>query len=156
MKYWLLKSEPDVFSIDDMANAKKTLWENVRNYQARNFMVDGMNIGDLALFYHSNANPAAVAGIVEISGAARPDPSQFDAKSEYYEPKATKEKPIWQCVEVAFKQKFKAPISLDFIKTQKNLEKMVLLNNSRLSVQPVSEKQYNTILKLAEKLAKES
>jgi predicted RNA-binding protein with PUA-like domain len=148
-KYWLLKSEPDVFSIDRMAQDKKTLWENVRNYQARNFMARDMKVGDLALFYHSNAKPSAVVGVVEISGAAVPDPSQFDKKSEYFEPRATQAKPVWECVEVKLKSKLKRPVALEEIKADKALSGMVLLKNGRLSVQPVTEKEFERILKIA-------
>lgn len=151
MKYWLVKSEPEVYSIDSMAKDGTTLWENVRNYQARNFMMNDMKVGDRALFYHSNAKPAAVVGLVEISDSAQPDPSQFNKKSEYFEPKATKEKPMWFCVEVRFREKLDRPVSLDAIKKEKSLGKMVLLNNSRLSVQPVTEKEFKTIMKLADK-----
>jgi predicted RNA-binding protein with PUA-like domain len=153
VKYWLVKSEPEVYSIDKMAEDGTALWENVRNYQARNFMMKDMKVGDKALFYHSNAKPAAVVGVVEISDAAQPDPSQFDKKSEYFEPKASKEKPMWFCVEVRFREKLDKPVSLDVLKKQKSLAKMVLLNNSRLSVQPVTEKEFKTILKLAGKNA---
>lgn len=151
MKYWLLKSEPEAYSIDHMAKDKRSLWENVRNYQARNFMVKDMKIGDLALFYHSNAKPPGVVGLVEITAVNQIDNSQFDKKSEYFEPRATRQKPVWFCAEVSFKEKFKGLISLDELRTFKNLSKMLLLNKSRLSVQPVAESEFKFICQLAEK-----
>ena len=102
MQYWLMKSEPDVFSIDDLKKQKQTTWDGVRNYQARNFMMNDMQVGDLVLFYHSNAKPPGIAGLATVSKKAEPDPTQFDKKSEYFDPKATKEKPRWFCVKVKF------------------------------------------------------
>src|SRR5690606_27389126 len=110
--YWLMKSEPEVFSISDLERDGRTLWEGVRNYQARNFMMNDMKVGDEVLFYHSNAEPPGVAGIAQVSSAAVPDPTAFDKKSEYFEPKATKENPRWFCVEVKFVKKFKAVLPL--------------------------------------------
>jgi predicted RNA-binding protein with PUA-like domain len=150
MKYWLIKSEPETYSIDHMEKDRETLWEGVRNYQARNFMQKDMQKGDLAFFYHSNAVPSAIAGLVEISGAAVADPSALNTKSPFFDPKATKEKPIWYCVKVKFKKKFKKLLSLDDLRTQKKLENMVLLQKgSRLSVQPVSESEFKKICELA-------
>ncbi len=149
MQYWLVKSEPEVYSIDHLSKDKITLWENIRNYQARNYMTNGMQVGDLAFFYHSNSKPSGVAGVVEISGAARPDPSQFDKKSEYFDPKATTAKPIWFCVEVKFKEKLKRLVSLEELKAQSSLKNMILLNNSRLSVQPVTKNEFQAIVKMS-------
>lgn len=147
MKYWLMKSEPDVFSIDDLEKNKTTLWEGVRNYQARNFMMKDMQIGDEVLFYHSNAEPPGIAGVATVSKLAIPDPLQFDKKSEYYDPKATKEKPIWYCVEVKFKKKFKNMLSLNEIKSDKNLKNMIVIQKgSRLSINPVDKKDFEYIL----------
>jgi predicted RNA-binding protein with PUA-like domain len=148
MTYWLLKSEEDVYSIDDMAKEKTTLWENIRNYQARNYMTTFMKPGDVAFFYHSNSQPTGIAGLVEIAGTAVVDPHQFEKKNEYYDPKSKKEKPTWFCVPVKFKEKFPRVISLEELKKQKNLAKMVLLNNSRLSVQPVAKDEFEAILEL--------
>lgn len=146
MKYWLMKSEPDVFSIDDLEKNKTTLWEGVRNYQARNFMMKDMQIGDEVLFYHSNAEPPGIVGIATVSKLAVPDPLQFDKKSEYYDPKATKEKPIWYCVEVKFKKKFKNMLSLNEIKSDKNLKNMIVIQKgSRLSINPVDKKDFEYI-----------
>lgn len=152
MKHWLMKTEPDVFSIDDLAKNKTTLWEGVRNYQARNFMTKDMQLKDLVLFYHSNATPPGIAGIAEVSKLAVPDPTQFDKKSEYYDKKATKEKPIWFCVEVKFVKKFTKLFSLEEIKNEKALQEMLVIKKGqRLSIQPVSEKDFQWINK---KLAK--
>ena len=148
MNYWLAKSEPDVFSIDDLKNKKKALWDGVRNYQARNFLME-MNVDDLLLFYHSNANPIGIAGIGKVSKKAVPDPSQFDSKSEYYDPKATKEKPRWFCPEISFVEKFKEIITLDQIKAEKTLQSMKLVQKgNRLSVMPVTEKEFKIISNL--------
>ncbi len=145
-----MKSEPDVFSIDDLARKKRSAWDGVRNYQARNFMRDGMKIGDLILFYHSNAEPSGIAGIAKVASAAYPDPTQFDKKSEYFDPKATKEKPIWQLVDVEFVEKFKAVLPLERIKVEPELSEMPLVQKgTRLSVMPVSHAEWQTILRLA-------
>ena len=143
-----MKSEPDVFSIDDLKKNKTTLWEGVRNYQARNNM-QSMKIGDGVLFYHSSAEPSGVAGIAVISKPAMPDPTQFDKKSEYYDPKATKEKPIWFCTEVKFISKFTNVLPLSEIKSDKKLKDMVVVQKgSRLSVQPVSAEHFEYLHKL--------
>lgn len=150
MQYWLMKSEPDVFSIDDLKNQKQTTWDGVRNYQARNFMMNDMQVGDLVLFYHSNAKPPGIAGLATVSKKAEPDPTQFDKKSEYFDPKATKEKPRWFCVKVKFKEKFKDLIPLEEIKSEKALKDMLVVQKGqRLSIQPVKEKDYKHILKMA-------
>lgn len=149
-QYWLMKSEPNVFSINDLKKSKKTLWEGVRNYQARNFMMKDMRLGDEVLFYHSNAEPPGVAGIARVSRLALPDPLQFDPKSEYFDKKASQEKPIWFCVEVEFVKAFKNIISLTDLKNEKNLSEMLVLKRGqRLSIQPVTEKHFNLIQKMA-------
>jgi len=148
-RYWLMKTEPDVFSIDDLERNKTTLWEGVRNYQARNYMMKDMQVGDEVLFYHSNAKPPGLAGFATVSKLAVADPLQFDKKSKYYDKKATKEKPIWHCVEVQFKKKFERYISLEEIKAQKNLASMLVIKKGmRLSIQPVEEKDYKEILSI--------
>src|SRR5690606_27380899 len=121
MSCWLMKSEPDVFSIDDLQAQMRTLWDGVRNYQARNFMMKDMRPGDNVLIYHSNAKPSAVVGVAKVSAEAVPDPTQFDKKSPYYDPKATPDKPRWYCVEVKFERKFARPITLEEIKSDKAL-----------------------------------
>lgn len=138
-----MKSEPDVFSIENLKKDTTTWWEGVRNYQARNFMMKDMQIGDLVLFYHSNATPPGIAGLAEVSHLAAPDKTQFDKKSEYYDPKATIEKPNWFCVQLKYKKTFKNFISLDEIKNDPNCsELLVIKKGQRLSIQPVSEKDY--------------
>lgn len=149
MNYWLMKSEPEVFSIEQLAKESTTWWEGVRNYQARNFMMKDMQPGDLVLFYHSNAEPSGVAGIAKISKSAEPDKTQFDKKSEYYDEKATKDKPRWYCVEVAYVKKFKQVVPLSALREVKALADMLVLQKgSRLSVQPVDKKHFEIVKKL--------
>lgn len=149
MKYWLMKSEPDVYSIDQLKKDSTTPWEGVRNYQARNFMMKDMQLGDLVLFYHSNATPPGVAGLAKISKIASADKLQFDKKSEYFDPKATKEKPIWFCVEVEYVQKFTELVSLNELRENEKLSDMlVLAKGSRLSVQPVEKKHFDIVKKM--------
>lgn len=149
MKYWLMKSEPDVFSLEQLKKDKTTSWEGVRNYQARNFMMKDMQVGDLVLFYHSNAEPSGIAGIARVSKAATPDKLQFDKKSEYFDPKVTKEKPIWYCVDVEYVDTFKHFISLAELREAKGVSDMVVLQKgSRLSVQPVEKKHFDIVKKL--------
>lgn len=149
MKYWLMKSEPDVFSIDHLKTKKKSGWDGVRNYQARNYMRDDMSLGDMVLFYHSSCEVPGVAGLARVSRVSHPDPSQFDAKSEYYDSKATKETPRWFMVEVEFVEKFDRVITLAEIKDKKELANMPLVQKgSRLSINPVTEKEYKTILEM--------
>jgi len=149
-----MKSEPESYSIDDFARDKRTLWTGVRNYQARNFMMNDMKPGDLFFFYHSNAEPTAIVGIGEILKANQADPTALDKKSDYYDPKASKDHPIWFCAEVGFKKKLEA-ISLADLKTHKELKDMALLQKgSRLSVQPVSKSEFDFISKLAGKSKK--
>ena len=150
-QYWLMKTEPDVYSIDDLARDKKTYWDGVRNYQARNFMRDQMKPGDKVFFYHSNAEPPGIAGIAEVAGNGRPDPSQFDSKDVHFDPAAKKEKPVWYCVDLKFVSKFPRIVTLEELKKIKALEKMPLLQRGqRLSVQPVAQKEWEMIGKLTE------
>lgn len=147
--YWLMKSEPDVYSIDTLQKDKTTWWEGVRNYQARNFMMNEMKVGDEVLFYHSNAEPPGVAGLATVTKAAQPDPSQFDKKSEYYEKAATPEKPRWFCVQVGFKAKFKELVALDTLRADGALKEMLVLKKGqRLSVQPVTKAHFDRVKKL--------
>jgi len=146
MNYWLMKSEPDTFSIDTLKEKKKSGWDGVRNYQARNFMRDEMKKGDLVLFYHSSCDVPGVAGIAKVSKESHPDPTQFDPKSDYYDPKATKENPRWYMVEVEFVEKFQSIFTLSKIKTTKGLEKMMVVQKgSRLSINPVTEQEFTII-----------
>lgn len=152
MNYWLMKSEPDEFSIDQLKKDKKTFWTGVRNYQARNFMMNDMKKGDLILFYHSNAEPSGVAGLATVTGQIIADPLQFDKKSDYYDPKAKVEKPIWFSAEIQYKEHFKNFLPLQDLKIYKELAHMLLLKKGqRLSIQPVTEKEFNFILKLGQK-----
>ena len=151
MKYWLMKSEPSSFSIDDLKARKSTLWDGVRNYQARNFMMNEMKAGDHVLFYHSSADPAAAVGIAQVIAASEPDVSALDPKSKYFDPKATPGNPIWYCVRIKFKKKFRRPVSLDEMRNHKGLREMPLLRRgNRLSVQPVSEKEFEIVTALGE------
>ena len=148
-QYWLMKSEPDTYSIQKLKTEKKTLWDGVRNYQARNFMMNDMKKGDLVLFYHSNTKPPGIAGIAKISHKAVPDPSQFVKKGEYFDPKATKETPRWFCVEVSYKKMFKNYISLDQIRETEGLEDMLVIRKGqRLSIQPVTPEHFAILEKL--------
>jgi predicted RNA-binding protein with PUA-like domain len=151
MNYWLMKSEPDVFSFEDLKKRPKKTepWNGVRNYQARNFMRDEMKVGDLVLFYHSSCETPGVAGIAKVSSRPYPDSTQFDPKSEYYDPKATKENPRWFLVDVTFHEDLKKPVSLDEIRKQKGLQDMRLLQKgNRLSILPVTKKEFEMIVSL--------
>lgn len=152
MKHWLMKTEPEVFSIDDLAKVKSSLWDGVRNYQARNFMTSGMAIGDEVLFYHSNAEPSGIAGRARVVGAAEPEPSQFDKKSEYYDPKATRATPRWFGIKVGFVEKFSRVISLQELREEKPLKDIaVIKRGQRLSIQPVSPKEFEWICQMAKR-----
>ena len=150
MHYWLMKTEPDEFSIDDLAKKKVEAWTGVRNYQARNFMRDGMQVGDGVLFYHSSCEVPGVAGVAEVASAAYPDPSQFDRKSDYYDAASKREEPRWYLVDVKFKRKLKRTIALTELKERAaELEGFPLLaRGNRLSVLPVTKAQWDFILKL--------
>jgi predicted RNA-binding protein with PUA-like domain len=146
MNYWLLKSEPQGYSIDDLQRDKKTAWSGVRNYQARNFMKE-MAVGDLCLFYHSGKE-TSVVGVAKVIGKAKPDETQFVKGGHYFELRATKEKPVWFCPDIQFVKKFKTPVLLGAIKSDPHLKGIpVAQQGSRLSVQPVSEKHFNYIVK---------
>ena len=149
-KYWLMKSEPSVYSIYDLQKSKKDLWDGVRNYQARNFMMKEMQVGDEALFYHSNARPPAVTGRMRISKVNQPDLTALNPRSKYYDPKATRTHPIWFCAEVQFQAVFKRFVPLEELRKQAPLRGMWLLKKGqRLSVLPLSQKEHDYILKLA-------
>ncbi len=143
-----MKSEPNCYSIDDLQKEKVTIWDGVRNYQARNIMRDEMKKGDEVIFYHSNAKPPHIAGLAVIdSKEAVADPTQFDPKSEYFDEKSSKESPRWMTVKVKFKKKFKNPIPLEQVKANPKLKDMKLVQKgARLSVQPVSEKEWDEIM----------
>lgn len=148
MRYWLMKTEPESFSIDDLKRLKKDAWSGVRNYQARNFMKE-MRVGDAVLFYHSSTQPPGVAGLAKVVAEAHPDETQFEKKSQYVDPKATRAKPVWHCVDVGFVKKFPTLIPLEKLRGIQALKDMVLLQRgSRLSVQPVTKMEYEAIINL--------
>ena len=144
--HWLMKSEPDVFGIDELAHKKSGGWDGVRNYEARNFM-KSMKVGDKVLFYHSNALPSGVAGIAEVCRTAYPDPTQFDSKDSHHDPKATPDKPIWFQVDLRFVSKFARFVPLDELRGMPALADMALFKRSRLSVIPVTPAQWKLIVK---------
>lgn len=153
MQYWLMKSEPEAYSIDDLqAQPKKTdHWDGVRNYQARNFM-KSMKKGDQVFFYHSNCKPPGIVGVAEVVKEAYPDFTAFDGDSKYFDPKSLPDNPRWFMVDVKFKKKFKHILSLDELKATPELETMPLVRKgNRLSVMPVSKKEWNIILELTSK-----
>lgn len=145
MRYWLLKTEPSTFSIDDLRLKGKAPWDGVRNYQARNMMRDYMHVGDRVFIYHSGKEPCIV-GEGEVASTSYPDPTQFKRMSPYYDPRATKEKPIWFLVDVRFTKKYRAPMHLKELRTVGALRGMALLKRgSRLSVQPVRCREWESI-----------
>lgn len=149
MNYWLMKSEPDVFSIDDLAQKKLEPWEGVRNYQARNMLRDIMQVGDLAFFYHSSCAKPGIVGIMEIITPAYPDSSAWDPQSPYFDAKSTLIKPRWFSVDVTFKQKFSTLISLAELKAQALLSELPLVKKgNRLSIMQLTKKQWDIILAL--------
>ena len=150
-RYWLMKCEPSAYTIDDLARDKTSSWEGVRNFQARNFMRDQMREGDGVLFYHSNCDVPGVVGLAKVVSTAYPDPTQFDSKSEYYDPKSPKDDPRWWLVDVGFVERFANPVSLAEIKADKRLAGMVLVNNSRLSVQPVADQEFDRVRAMGKK-----
>jgi predicted RNA-binding protein with PUA-like domain len=154
-RYWLVKTEPSCFSISDLAASprKSTCWSGVRNYQARNFLV-AMRAGEKVLFYHSSADPPAIMGIAVVAREAYPDPTAWDDKDDHFDPKASPDNPIWQMVDLRLEETFPQPLGLDRLRTVPALAKMELLRKgSRLSVQPVTEKEFATVVELAHALA---
>jgi predicted RNA-binding protein with PUA-like domain len=148
MRYWLMKTEPDEFSIDNLSKKKLEPWTGVRNYQARNFMRE-MKAGDGVLFYHSSCEIPGVAGIAEVAAEAYPDPTQFDKKSDYYDAASKREEPRWSLVDVRFKRRLKRVIALSELKDRKELDGFALLaRGNRLSVLPVTKAQWDFILGL--------
>lgn len=151
-RFWLFKTEPDVFSIDDLEQApdQTTFWDGVRNYQARNSLRDDTRVGDGVFLYHSNTDPLAIVGTARIVRAGYLDHTAWDPKATYYDPKASADKPTWYMVDIQFEQKFAKPVSRADLMNVKGLEKMVLLQRgSRLSVQPVTRSEWDIVLKLA-------
>jgi predicted RNA-binding protein with PUA-like domain len=150
VRFWLMKSEPDVYSIDDLAGAAgPAMWEGCRNYTVRNFFRDSMAPGDQAFFYHSNADPVGIVGTMSIVGDAYADPTQFDPASEYYDPKSPAENPRWLVRDVVFKEKFARVVSLSELRVTPGLEEMfVIRRGQRLSVMPVTPEEWQVVMDL--------
>ncbi len=147
MKYWLIKSEPDAFSIDDMEAVGTESWDGVRNYQARNFMRDEMEIGDRVLFYHSSCKVPGVVGIVQVASRPYPDHTAWDERGKYYDPKSTEENPRWVMVDFEFVEKFDEVVSLEAIKAEEALAEMYIRRKgNRLSITPVEAAHFEYIL----------
>ncbi|TQV76761.1 EVE domain-containing protein [Aliikangiella marina] len=151
MAYWLLKTEPSEFSIDDLEalGSKTEPWDGIRNYQARNIMRDKIKVGDKALIYHSSCKDVGAVGTAEVVENAYPDPAQFNPKSKYYDPKSNRDNPRWVCVGVKFLSKFDNIVALKQIKSTPALAEMVLVKQGRLSVQPVTAKEWKVINQMA-------
>ena len=151
-QYWLVKSEPTSFSFDDLLSipGRTTSWDGVRNFQARNYMRDDMKKGDLVFFYHSSTEPAAIVGIAEVARESQPDPTAFDAADSHFDPKSRADAPTWMMVDLRAKSRLPKPITLAELRGVKGLEKMMLLQKgSRLSVQPVTAKEWAIVCRLA-------
>ena len=149
--YWLMKSEPSVFSIEDLQNSpdKTTFWNGVRNYQARNFLRDEIRKGDKVIFYHSNAEPASAVGVCEVVKSGYPDHTAFDPDSKYYDPKSTPNNPTWFMVDIKLKSIFKEPVTLDQMRNNTKLKSMKLLQRgNRLSVLPLTKEEFEEIVKI--------
>lgn len=153
MNYWLVKSEPSSYSIDDLGKEQNqtTFWNGVRNYQARNYMRDDMKIGDKVIFYHSNSEPPCAVGICEVTKEGYPDFSAFDPESKYFDPKSKPENPAWIMVDIKLTKKFSKPVSISDMRDVTALKDIKLLQKgNRLSVFPLTKKEFDTILKMAE------
>lgn len=149
MAFWLMKSEPNDYSIDDLQRDRREPWDGIRNYQARNMMRDDMKIGDRILFYHSGCKIPGVVGIAKVASKPYPDPTQFDKKAKYYDAKSSKEDPRWILVDVAFVKKLSRVITLSEIKAEKSLQGMILTRKgNRLSITPVEKKHFDKIRSL--------
>jgi len=151
-RYWLLKCEPEAYTIEDLERDGVTGWEGVRNFQARNSIRDDMRAGDGVLFYASNTDPSGVVGVAEIARAAYPDPFAFEAGHHYYDPKSDPASPTWYTVDVRFVERFPGMVTLAQLRETKGLEGMVVLQKgSRLSVQPVTKPEFDRVVKLGRK-----
>lgn len=147
--YWLMKSEPDAYSIDDLERDGREPWNGIRNYQARNFLRDTMRVGDLALFYHSNATPPGVAGVMKVASGPEPDELAFDPKSPYFDPKSNPEEPTWVQRQMEFVRKFSRFIPLQELKEDPELEEMLVVRKGqRLSIQPVEKEHFDHVCRL--------
>ncbi|WKD50106.1 EVE domain-containing protein [Microbulbifer spongiae] len=153
MAFWLFKSEPDEYSLQDLAAEPGGCgrWDGIRNYQARNFLRDQVSPGDEVLFYHSACKVPAVVGTAEVTRAAYPDPAQFDPDSQYFDPKASADEPRWHCVDLSWRSEFARPVPLAEIKQTSELENMMLVKQGRLSIQPVAVEEWHTIVRLGER-----
>ena len=149
MAYWLMKSEPDAYSIDDLERDGREMWDGIRNYQARNMMRDDMRVGDEVIFYHSACKEPAAVGIMKIASEPYPDPTQFDRRSKYHDPKSSEDNPRWYLVDVEFVRKLSRPLTLKELRTEPGLEGMLLLRRgNRLSITPVDKQHWNLLLGL--------
>jgi predicted RNA-binding protein with PUA-like domain len=146
--YWLLKSEPESYSIDDLEREVQTHWDGIRNYQARNLLRDELQPGDGVLIYHSSAEPPGVAGVAEVVRGGYPDPSALDPSSRYFDPRASPTDPRWYMVDVRFVERFPRLVPLAVLKSTRGLETMVVTTKSRLSVQPVTPEEFAIVLGL--------
>ena len=147
MKHWLFKTEPDTYSIEDLQREGRCGWEGIRNYQARNRLRDDVRKGDTVLIYHSSCAKPAVVGLAEVVGEARPDPTQFNPESPYYDPKSTAEQPRWLLVDLCWQETFPSPLTLKAIKADPQFADMELVSRSRLSIQQVERAAMKAILK---------
>ena len=150
--YWLMKSEPETFSIQDLAGLGRTAWDGVRNYQARNYLRDKVKVGDGILFYHSNSRPSGIAGLSEVVRSGYPDDTAFDPNDPHYDPKSDPARPTWHRVDIKFIRAFPSVIPIQTLRDTPGLEKMLLFRNGRLSVLPVTRSEWKIILKLADRL----
>ena len=149
-RYWLMKCEPSAYTIDDLERDGRTGWEGVRNYQARNFMRDEMQVGDGVLFYASNADPSGVTGLAEIVRAGYPDPFAWTRGHKYFDAKTNRAQPTWYTVDVGFVERFRATLPLETLKQTKGLERMMVTQKgSRLSIQPVTRSEYEIVVRAA-------
>lgn len=155
MAYWLMKSEPEAFSIDDLARRKREPWDGVRNYQARNFMRDAMKVGDGVFIYHSNCAVPGIAGVAEVAGDSYPDPTQFDRGSKYHDPASTPEQPRWWLVDVAYVDTLPRVVSLEELRAMPAMEDSPLVRRgNRLSILPITAGQWRAVLAQAKKKPK--
>lgn len=149
MAHWIMKSEPSVYSIDDLERDGREPWDGIRNYQARNMMRDDMKVGDEVFFYHSNCKVPGIVGIARVASAPYPDPTQFDKRSHYHDPKSSKDDPRWILVDVAFVRKLARTVSISELRAQKGLDGLILTRKgNRLSIMPLLKKHWNKILAL--------
>lgn len=151
MRYWLVKTEPDVFSIDDLERLGRSMWEGVRNFQARNYMRDDMKLRDKVLIYHSNAKPPGIVGLGEVVRTSYPDHTSWDPQHKYFDPLSTPEKPRWFMVDIGYLETFPRKVSLAEVQSIPKLAQMPLVNRSRLSVQPVEKAHFDLLIRRARK-----